>query len=123
MRWGIPSKKVSKLAGPSRLVDRVAAVVREQEVHGAYDLEAIVAVSVAVQIPERRRNGAGAVHGMLPMLFEHQFREVPRMLVVIHGPLRPEPLPIAQLGSFHQTPVRPDVTGRTGMADFRAIRD
>jgi len=103
-------------------VDGIAAVVREEEVHGANDFEAVVAGAM-FRVAQCGGDGAGAVHGVLPVLFEHQFREVPSLPTVIHHTLRPGPFPVAELGSFQQKPGKTDVTGRTGMADFGAISD
>jgi hypothetical protein len=63
------------------------------------------------------------MHGVLAVLFEHQFREMPGLLIVIHGPLRPGPLPVAELTPFKQAARRTDVTGSTGTADFQGIQD
>lgn len=107
--------------GRARSVDRSAAVVREEEIHGTYDREAIGAGAIAFRIAQGGGNGAGAVHGLLAMLFEHQFREKPGLLVVIHHTLRPGPFPVAELGPFHQIGRGPDVTGRTETAEIREI--
>jgi hypothetical protein len=121
----LPQRDAGSFSGrhPRGLMDCAATFVGQQEIHRANDIEAVGAVPTTEIVAKVRRHRSGAMHGVLSVLLEYQLRNMPSVLVVIHGSRRPEPFPVAVLGALDQIGEFRHVTRVTKYADVRTNGD
>jgi len=82
-----PGRQSSLPAGSTGrrdLVNGAVVILGKKQIHGANDVDEIRAVVLAVSVLDNRGDLARAVQGVVAMLFDHQFSEVPSSKIVLH---------------------------------------